>query len=168
MRTSQRSSQRPEEYSPPSTLEGNSLASSSLAGPSGAIDSVQALLSWLNAGAPVPQQPGVPYELPKREHTKFLALKYVSWRQPYAREVQLREGCITTLDPASGELTNQWSFDDAISAHVEARADRSAVLWIVLPGCWLPRPRRRTTLECFVQDESDALRVAHSLGFSND
>lgn len=152
------------EYTPPGTLEDDETtygSAASQAPNSQPVDSVAALMSWLHSGGPSAAG-GQPRKQPMP--TKFLALKHSYWRQPYAREVQLRDGIIYTLDPESGEPTNQWKFDDAAFARVEVRGD-SAVLWLELPGCWLPRPRRRTRLEIYMPSESLAQRVAAELGF---
>ena len=124
------------------------------------VDSVPALLSWLDSGPPSQLRPDSPKKLP----TKFRALKYTMLRPPYAREVQLREGCIITTDPVTGEQTNKGPFDGAVSAVVEPRGD-GAVLWLMLPGRLLPVPRQRTQLEVYMPSEALAQRTAMQLGF---
>jgi len=168
-RQATRSMQSVHEYTPPGTLEGaedevtsqaGSQAGSQVGSQAGGqpVDSVAALLSWLHTGPPSSQT----HEQCKLQ-TKFLALKHPQWRHPYAREVQLREGCIYTMDPATGDATNQWAFDDAMSARVEVRGE-GAVLWLVLPGRWFPF-RRRSVLELYMSNEELAERVALQLGF---
>lgn len=149
-------------YTPPCTLVGTEDEGFSHAGSQAAarVDSVPALLSWLDSGPPSQHRPDSPKKLP----TKFRALKYTMFRPPYAREVQLRDGCIITTDPVTGEQTNKWPFDRAVSAVVEPRGD-GAVLWLMLPGRLLPVPRQRTQLEVYMPSEALAQRTAMQLGF---